>query len=89
MRTTLTVDDDLFGMLKERAERRGMSFKAMLNEILRIGLGAEAKSERKPPKVIPHSFGFRADIDLDKMGRLADELEAEAFAESFRKQTVE
>ncbi|HEY6393978.1 MAG TPA: hypothetical protein VIX12_01100 [Candidatus Binataceae bacterium] len=35
------------------------------------------------PKTISHSFGFRPGIDLDKLGRLADELEAEAFAEIF------
>jgi catechol 2,3-dioxygenase-like lactoylglutathione lyase family enzyme len=32
----------------------------------------------------PHSFGFRPGVDLDKLGQLADELEAEAFAEKER-----
>jgi len=31
--------------------------------------------------MISHSFGFRPGIDLDKLGRLADELQAEALAE--------
>ncbi|MCY4026124.1 MAG: hypothetical protein OXH75_07385 [Acidobacteria bacterium] len=34
------------------------------------------------PKTIPHSFGFRPGVDLDKLNQLADELEAEATAES-------
>ena len=34
------------------------------------------------PKTIPHSFGFRPGVDLDKLNQLADELEAEAVAES-------
>jgi hypothetical protein len=32
------------------------------------------------PKTIPHSFGFKPGVDLDKLNQLADELEAEAFA---------
>ena len=33
------------------------------------------------PKTFPHSFGFRPGVDLDKLGQLSDELEAEAFAD--------
>jgi hypothetical protein len=32
------------------------------------------------PRTKPHSFGFRPGIGLDKLGQLADELEAEGFA---------
>jgi hypothetical protein len=27
------------------------------------------------PKTVPHSFGFRPGIDLDKLGQLADEFD--------------
>ena len=41
-------------------------------------LGRVAAARRGPaPKTIPHSFGFRPGVDLDKLGQLADELEAE------------
>ena len=33
------------------------------------------------PKTFPHSFGLRPGVDLDKLGQLSDELEAEAFAD--------
>jgi hypothetical protein len=33
---------------------------------------------------MPHSFGFKAGIDLDKLGQLADGLEADAVAVSTR-----
>jgi len=36
-------------------------------------------------KTISHSFGFRRGVDLDKVGQLADALEAEAFADSNRR----
>ena len=38
---------------------------------------------RLAPKTISHSFGFRAGVGVDKLGQLADELEAEAFADRF------
>lgn len=39
------------------------------------------------PKTIPHSFGFRPGIDLDKLNQLTDKLEADAIAESLERQT--
>ena len=81
MRTTLTIDDDLAGLLKQRARDSGISFKEAVNRTIRAGLGEAAKSHRgKAPRTVPHSFGFRPGVDLDKLGQLADELEAESFA---------
>ena len=86
MRTTLTLDDDLAGLLKRRAQELGVPFKEALNRTLRAGLGEAAKAPRtRVPKTVPHSFGFRPGIDLDKLGQLADELEAEAYAASTAK----
>jgi hypothetical protein len=82
MRTTLTLDDDLAGLLKSRARELGIPFREAVNRTIRSGLGESATARRQPaPKTVPHSFGFRAGIDLDKLGQLADELEAESFAE--------
>jgi hypothetical protein len=81
MRTTLTIDDDLAGLLKRRARERGLSFKEMVNRTLCAGLGKATKVRRRPaPRTIPHAFGFRPGIDLDRLNQLADELEAEAYA---------
>jgi hypothetical protein len=81
MRTTLTIDDDLAGLLKRRARELGLPFKDVVNQTLRAGLGEQAKPRRHAtPKTIPHAFGFRPGIDLDKLNQLADELEAEAYA---------
>ncbi len=86
MRTTLTIDDDLAGLLKRRARELGVSFKEVVNRMLRTGLGESAKPRRDPaPKTTPHSFGFKPGIDLDKLNQLADEMESEAFAESLEK----
>ncbi len=81
MRTTLTLDDDLAGLLKQRAQELGVPFKEAVNRTIRTGLGDAAQARAHPaPKTVPHSFGFRPGVDLDKLGQLADELEAEAFA---------
>jgi len=86
MRTTLTIDDDLAALLKQRARELGIPFKEAVNRTIRVGLGEAAKTHRgKPVKTVPHSFGLRPGIDPDKLGQLADELEAEAFAASAEK----
>jgi hypothetical protein len=86
VRTTLTLDDDLAGLLRKRAREQGIPFKEAVNRAIRTGLGEAAKPRRGPvPKTIPHSFGFRPGIDLDKLNQLADELEAEAFAASLER----
>jgi len=81
MRTTLTLDDDLAGLLKRRARELGIPFKEAVNRTIRAGLGEATQRVGPAPKTIPHSFGFKPGIDLDKLSQLADELEAESFAE--------
>ena len=45
------------------------------------GLGDQTKPRRHTtPKTIPHAFGFRPGIDLDKLNQLVDDLEAEEYA---------
>jgi hypothetical protein len=81
MRTTLTIDDDLAGLLKQQARQAGIPFKEVVNRTIRAGLGANVKTRQvKVPKTKPHSFGFAPGIDVDKLGQLADELESEEYA---------
>ena len=81
MRTTLTIDDDLAGLLQQRARETGVSFKETVNRTIRAGLGQSGKRRLgRAPKTVPHSFGFHPGVDTDKLGQLADEMEAEAFA---------
>lgn len=87
MRTTLTLDDDLAGLLQTRARELGIPFREMVNRAIRAGLGELARpAPGTAPRTQPHSFGFKPGIDLDKLNQLADELEAEAFVEAWRKQ---
>jgi hypothetical protein len=85
MRTTLTIDDDVAGILKRHARELGVPFKEVVNRTLRAGLGEHAKPRRRTaPKTIPHAFGFKAGIDLDKLNQLVDELEAETYGQRQR-----
>ena len=71
------------GAARNLLNGRGVPFKEVVNRTIRAGLGEAAKTHRgKAPKTVPHSFGFRPGVDLDKLGQLADELEADAFAAS-------
>ena len=57
MRTTLTIDDDLAALLKQRAPEFGLPFKQVVNQALRVGLGAQAKPRaRTVPRTIPQAF---------------------------------
>lgn len=89
MRTTLTLDDDLVALVKRRARQLGIPFKDMMNRVVRAGLATEMEPPRggEVPRTKPHSFGFRPGVDLDRLNQLADELEAEAFLESWNRQS--
>jgi hypothetical protein len=60
MRTNLTLDDDLAGLLKQRARELGIPFEEAVNRTIRAGIGEATATGRDPaPKTISHSFGFR------------------------------
>lgn len=87
MRTTLTIDDDIAAILKQEMVRKGASFREIVNRALRRGLAEEQLVGPRPTvKTRPHAFGFKPGFDRDKLNKLVDDLEAEAFADK-RKQT--
>lgn len=81
MRTTLTIDDDLAGILHKKANEEGRPFKAVVNSLLRAGLEASEgpSPHRATVKVIGRPLGLRPGFDSDKLNQLADELEVEEF----------
>jgi len=86
MRVTLTIDDDLAGLMKRRARELGLPFKEVVKRTLRAGLGEEAKSRKQSvPKVFSHSFGFKPGINLDKLNQLLDELEVKSYGAAERR----
>jgi len=82
MRTTITLDEDVFDRLKEAAHRAGLPFKQVVNETLRRGMAADDVPPRKRKyRVNPSSLGGALPgRNLDRALRLADALEDEAIA---------
>jgi hypothetical protein len=77
MRTTVTLESDT-RLLVERAMReRGLSFKEVVNDAIRAGLGASAPS--RGGYTTPRDLG-PARVDLTNALRLAAELEDDALA---------
>jgi hypothetical protein len=81
MRTTLTLDDDLVPRLKELAQRRRMTFKALVNALLRRGLsGPERRRREEPPfRVDTFRSGFRPGVDPLRLNQLVDDVDAGRF----------
>jgi len=74
VRTTITLDDDLAQMLRDRARERDVPFKQVVNEAIRTGLAGD-RPRAKRYRMKPRSLGVRAGVDLTKALTLAAELE--------------
>lgn len=77
MRTTLTIDDDVAFSLKLAQESDpDKSFKEIVNDALRLGLGNRStRSEKKRFKVKPMDLGLRSDIDWNNIEEALEILE--------------
>jgi hypothetical protein len=86
MRTTLTVDPDVAARLKSEVRRTGKSFKAVVNDALKRGLGLGGRAPRAPRfEVRPHAFGFKRGVDLDRLNQVVDELDTDAAIRKLRR----
>lgn len=85
MRTTLTLDDDLAGILQRRSRELDKSFKEIVNLTLRKGLATDLQETPRAISVRPHDFGLSAGIDLDRLNQLVDELEVEDYLRKARR----
>ena len=74
IRTTLTLEDDVFERLKERSQSRNEPFKTTVNDVIRIGLIQEA-APRKPFRFFTKSMGTRPGLDYDNIGKLLEQIE--------------
>lgn len=78
MRTILTMEPDVERLVLQAMRRTGRSMTIVINEALRLGLGARRPRARMPRFTVePHDFGFNPGIDTDRLNQLVDKLEAE------------
>ena len=81
MRTTLTIDDDLFRELREKAHKTGAPFKEVVDKAIRVGLEhIDKPKQMKPYKCKTYSLGYPLSADLDHALNLVDRLESEEIA---------
>ena len=74
MRTTVTLDDDLFDALKRQAQERDVALKEVLNDAIRAGLAAGTPVAKKY-RMRPRNLGVRPGVNLVKALELSAELE--------------
>jgi hypothetical protein len=86
MRTTLTIDDDLAGILRRQARDLDKPFKEMVNTALRKGLAGSSAEKTRQVTVQPHDFGeARPGLDMNRLNQLVDELAVEDYLEKAAK----
>lgn len=76
MRTTLTLDDDVAALLKDKARRQDQSLRRAVNDALRAGLSRTGSGRPRRYRLKPSSLGGPLPgVDLDKALRLSGTLE--------------
>ena len=79
MRTTLTLDKDVFVKLQAEMRRSGRSFKALVNDCLRLALNTPPPARAgKRFKVKARPLGLRPGLSYDNIGDLLEQLEGPA-----------
>lgn len=77
MRTTLTLDDDVAATLKAEARRSGRSFKAAVNDLLRLALNVRQQKSPAPTfSIRARDLGeTRPGLSLDNVGDVVEATE--------------
>jgi hypothetical protein len=75
MRTTVTLDADVFRSLRDEAHRSSRPFKAVLNDAVRRGLSPARPGPRRRYRVKVHAAKLAPGVDPLRLNQLADELE--------------
>jgi hypothetical protein len=72
----LTIDDDIAALVEAEVRRSGRPYKAVVNELLKLGLTAKRRPQAtRTFKVTPRAMGLGAGRSYDKISTLLDELE--------------
>lgn len=73
IRTTLTLDEDVFEKVKTESRSRGVPFRQAVNDLLRKGLLAgQAITPAEPFKVHPERMGLIEGINYDDVEGLLE-----------------
>lgn len=84
MRTTLTLDPDVVGLIEDAVHRERRPTKQVINDALRRALAPAPAERAEPYRLVPHTSAVRAGLDTAGFNRLADELDDEAVLDRAR-----
>lgn len=86
MRTTVTLDDDVAAKLDALARRQRLSFKEVLNTVLRRGLSSArgGGKDATPYSVETFRSALRPGVDPLRLNQLNDEIEVREFGDPTR-----
>lgn len=80
MRTTVTIEDDLAIAIEEIRKRDGLSFKAALNQVIRLGVQAKAAPPKaKKYRTPTRAMGLKPGVDPTRLNTLVDDLDSDDF----------
>ena len=80
IRTTITLDEDVFERLKQASATKGVSFKELLNDAVRSGLTTMSqRPERTAYPIQAESLGKPSVANLDNIGEVITSLEGESW----------
>lgn len=77
IRTTLTLDEDVYERLQQASRSRGLPFKQTLNDVIRVGLRAE--TPKRSMKIETFDMGAFPGLDYDNIGELLEQLEGPQY----------
>jgi hypothetical protein len=79
VRTTLSIDDDVAGLLEQEVRRSGETFKGAVNRLLRLGLTAAHRPQRHKRFVVkPRKIVLPDGLNYDKSEEVLGFLEGTA-----------
>lgn len=86
VRTTIALDDDLAEKLRQMAHKRRISFRRVVDEVLRRGLNAQEPARSVTPTYRVETFEspFRAGVDPLRLNQLVDDLEIDRSGRTAR-----
>ena len=81
MRTTITLEDDVAASLKRLGKRRGLKFKALINQVLREGIKYMTAPAKKRSAFRTRSvdLGSCRTANLDNVAEVLAVAEGESF----------
>lgn len=85
MRTTVTLDADVERLLRRAVQQSQRSFKEVLNNAIRCGLGGESGTVPSDFEIEARPLRVRTGLDPARLHHIDDEIE---IAEFFRKTQV-